>query len=196
MGALWQASLGFSASSYCITRSTVGRITKLCPNTNEIYLLSKSANILWKCKTFYSNTTSFSHFHGLRTPREEIAFTERLKIQSQSQIFRYGQSIFCLPHRPNFSDIFDLGVRSPWRWACIKANVSWLVRSTMHRGVFWCLFDLGFMHVIPVLTLVNSTCFSIKSNVTLTDFRLKCVIIITSKSEILWKSCYCGYGKW
>ena len=30
------------------------------------------------------------------------------KIQSQSQIFRYGQSIFCLPHRPNFSYVFDL----------------------------------------------------------------------------------------
>ena len=50
----------------------------------------------------------FSHSHGLRTPREEIAFTARPKIQSQSQIFRYGRSIFCLPHRPNFSDIFDL----------------------------------------------------------------------------------------
>ena len=47
-------------------------------------------------------------FHGLRTPREEIAFTARPKIQSQSQIFRYGGRIFCLPHRPNFSDIFDL----------------------------------------------------------------------------------------
>ena len=46
--------------------------------------------------------------HGLRTPREEIAFTARPKTQSQSQIFRYGGSIFCLPHRPNFSDIFDL----------------------------------------------------------------------------------------
>ena len=46
--------------------------------------------------------------HGLWTPREEIAFTARPKIQSQSQIFRYGRSIFCLPHRPNFSDIFDL----------------------------------------------------------------------------------------
>ena len=46
--------------------------------------------------------------HGLRTPREGIAFTARPKIQSQSQIFRYGWSIFCLPHRPNFSDIFNL----------------------------------------------------------------------------------------
>ena len=46
--------------------------------------------------------------HGLRTPREEIAFTEWPKIHSHSQIFKYGQSIFCLPHRPNFSDIFDL----------------------------------------------------------------------------------------
>ena len=49
-----------------------------------------------------------SQLHGLRTPREEIAFTARPKIHSHSQIFRYGRSIFCLPHRPNFSDIFDL----------------------------------------------------------------------------------------
>ena len=48
------------------------------------------------------------HEHGLRTSREEIAFTAQPKIQSQSQIFRYGRSIFCLPHRPNFSDVFDL----------------------------------------------------------------------------------------
>ena len=46
--------------------------------------------------------------HGLRTPREEIPFTARPKTQSQSQIFRYGGSIFCLPHRTNFPDIFDL----------------------------------------------------------------------------------------
>ena len=46
--------------------------------------------------------------HGLRTHREEIAFTAPPKIQSQSKIFRYGQSIFSLPHRPNFSDNFDL----------------------------------------------------------------------------------------
>ena len=46
--------------------------------------------------------------HGLLTPREEIALTAWPKIHSHSQIFRYSQSIFCLPHRPNFSDIFDL----------------------------------------------------------------------------------------
>ena len=46
--------------------------------------------------------------HGLRTPREERAFTARPKIHSHSQIFSYGRSIFCLPHRPNFSDFFDL----------------------------------------------------------------------------------------
>ena len=46
-------------------------------------------------------------WHGLRTPREEIAFTAQPKIHSHSQIFRYSQSIFCLPHRHNFSDIFD-----------------------------------------------------------------------------------------
>ena len=46
--------------------------------------------------------------HGLRTPGEEIALTARPKIKSQSQIFRYGQSIFCLPYWPKFSDFFDL----------------------------------------------------------------------------------------
>ena len=48
------------------------------------------------------------HEHGLQTPREERVFTAQPKIQSQSQIFRYGRSIFCLPHQPNFSDILDL----------------------------------------------------------------------------------------
>ena len=47
-------------------------------------------------------------YHGLRTPREELAFTARPKIQSQSKIFRYSQSIFYLPHWPILSDIFDL----------------------------------------------------------------------------------------
>jgi phosphatidylglycerophosphate synthase len=42
--------------------------------------------------------------YGLRTPREEIAFTARPKIKSQSQIL----SIFCLPHWPKTSDFFDL----------------------------------------------------------------------------------------
>ena len=46
--------------------------------------------------------------HGLRTPGEEIAFTARPKIKSQSQIFRYSRSIFCLPHPPKISDFFDL----------------------------------------------------------------------------------------
>ena len=45
------------------------------------------------------------HAHGLRTPSEEIAFIAWLKIHSHSQIFRYGRSIFCLPHRPKFSDL-------------------------------------------------------------------------------------------
>ena len=42
--------------------------------------------------------------HGLRTPGEEFAFTEQPKIHFQ--IFRQGQSIFCLPHRPKFSLIY------------------------------------------------------------------------------------------
>ena len=61
--------------------------------------------------------------HGLRTPREEIAFTAPPKIHSHSQIFRYGRSIFCMPQRPNFSDIFNLClhwvsvIRGHWYWS-------------------------------------------------------------------------------
>ena len=62
-----------------------------------------------KCSFRFQLTSKNNNYnHGLRTPREEIAFTARPKIHSHSQMFRYGQSIFCLPHRPNFSNIFDL----------------------------------------------------------------------------------------
>ena len=64
--------------------------------------------------------------HGLRTPREEIAFTARPKIHSHSQIFGYGQSIFCLPHRPNLSDIFELCLR----WVSV-------VRAAKHLTCAW-----------------------------------------------------------
>ena len=65
-------------------------------------------------------------FHGLRTPREEIAFTARPKIHSHSQVFRYGQSIFCLPHRPKFSDFFDLCLH----WVSV-------VRENLYWNKFW-----------------------------------------------------------
>ena len=46
--------------------------------------------------------------HGPRMPREENLFTEQPKIHSHPKIFKYGRSIFCLPHHPTFLDIFDL----------------------------------------------------------------------------------------
>ena len=41
-------------------------------------------------------------------PREEMALTARPKIHAHSQIFRYGRSIYCLPHLPKISDFIDL----------------------------------------------------------------------------------------
>ena len=63
-----------------------------------------------KREVFYTNRYKFfvHWIHGLRTPGEDIAFTDRPKIHSHSQIFRYGRCIFCLPHRPKFSYFFDL----------------------------------------------------------------------------------------
>ena len=73
--------------------------------------------------------------HGLRTPREEKAFTARPKIQFQSQIFRYGRSIFCLPHQPNFCRYFwlmpSLGVRSPCAYINYKALYQIMLCSQM-----------------------------------------------------------------
>ena len=65
-------------------------------------------NNFWKTLESEQSSIKYKRNHGLRTPREEIAFTARPKIHSHSQIFRYGGSIFRLPHRPKFSDIFDL----------------------------------------------------------------------------------------
>ena len=67
--------------------------------------------------------------HGLRTPREEIAFTARPKIQSQSQIFSYGRSIFCLPHRPKFSDFLSLCLH----WLSVVRGVYYLLTSSTAR---------------------------------------------------------------
>ena len=65
--------------------------------------------------------------HGLRTPREQIAFTARPKIHSHSQIFRYGGSIFCLPHLPIFSDILDLCLH----WVSVVRELS--LRTKSHK---------------------------------------------------------------
>ena len=83
------------------------KIIKAKINTSLFYQKSSFRNnieIPWHHKFW----PLYNLMHGLQTPREEIAFTARPKIHSQSQIFRYGRSIFCLPHQPNFSDIFDL----------------------------------------------------------------------------------------
>ena len=71
------------------------------PTTNPDILLQMFNSAIWStsCPCLSTRTTD---------AQRRSRFTTRPKIQSQSQIFRYGQSIFCLPHRPNFSDIFDL----------------------------------------------------------------------------------------
>ena len=60
--------------------------------------------ILWADHKYLTLFTGFPR--GLRIPWDEITFTERTKINSHFQIFRGGQSIFCLPHWPKISDIF------------------------------------------------------------------------------------------
>ena len=77
------------------------QIIKLTFSKTHKYFPSNLINII--------KQSPFSlHTRNYRPPSEEIIFTARPKINSHSQIFRYGRRIFCLPHRPKFSDIFDL----------------------------------------------------------------------------------------
>ena len=92
--------------------------------------------------------TSYAYRHGLRTPREEIAFTARPKIQSQSQIFRYGGSIFCLPHRPNFSDIFDLCLH----WVSVVR--AYRARKLAGRGRHICEYIMIFSQILAIAASV------------------------------------------
>ena len=89
--------------------------------------------------------------HGLRTPDKEIAFTAHPQIKSQSQIFRYGLSIFRLPHRPKISDLFDLSLHwvsvvhdlthAHWNYIILRSSV---LKGPVVQGVqiFWMVFYL------------------------------------------------------
>ena len=84
-----------------------------------VQIVSQPMEYLWQCWQWNLQMKYCKYcYHGLRTHCEEIAFTARPKINSHSQIFRYARSIFCLPHRPNFSRFLwftaSLGVRNPW----------------------------------------------------------------------------------
>ena len=47
--------------------------------------------------------------HELCTPRENIAFTAQPKFNPNPKFLGTAEAYFvCLPHRPIFSDIFDL----------------------------------------------------------------------------------------
>ena len=74
-----------------------------------------------------------SFLHGLRTPSEEIALTARPKIHFHSQIFMYGRSIFCLPHRPKFSDFFDLCLH----WVSVVRGFLYRYLTYMARWLYF-----------------------------------------------------------
>jgi hypothetical protein len=92
----------------------------------EIFL---PKNGIFQWKKIKNDSDDF--WHGLKTLREEIVFTERPKIHSYSQSFRYGQSIFCLTNRPNFSDIFDLCLH----WVSVVCDF-WHRKLTL-KVIFW-----------------------------------------------------------
>ena len=87
----------------------------------------------------------FDYKHKLKTPSEKIAFTVWPKIHSHSQIFRYGRSIFCLPHRPNFSDIFDLCLH----WVSVVRELIQTIVIFIFLPVVWLSWNfMGFHEIV------------------------------------------------
>ena len=70
----------------------------------ENHLIGLKTQCLWVTLTPIPGL----HGQGLLTLSEEIAFTAQPKINWHTHIFKFCQSIFCLPHSPKFSDLFDL----------------------------------------------------------------------------------------
>ena len=119
----------------------------------------------------------YKNIHGLLMPTEEIVFTARPKIQSQSQIYRYGGSIFCLPHRPNFSDIFDFCLhwvsvvrgltnnRISWIWKSKKIGLQfgWM-RQNINSGIrLKCseLFEQMLWRFVVELSITKNFCIDV-----------------------------------
>ena len=81
------------------------------PNVSMHFQIGKSYTLpFWNFNLNGINSILFQKTHvfpehRLRTPGEKIVFTASLKSTPHSQFFRYGQSIFCLPHRPKSSDL-------------------------------------------------------------------------------------------
>ena len=118
---------------------------------------------------FLEDGTHYHWSHGLRTTREEIAFTARPKIHSHSQVFRYGRSIFCLPHQPNFSDIFDfclhwVSVVRDWSWYISRCGTHtnffsswWSLRSETHINFFKLMIFKKKMHFNMMISFLGTT---------------------------------------
>ena len=102
---------------------------------------------LRKVKRKYHNADN----HGLRTPREEIAFSARPKIHSHSQIFSYGGIIFCLPHRPNFSDIFDLCLH----WVSVVRGQQNGKSNVTHCTILKTILKISLFHQKQLLKYVS-----------------------------------------
>ena len=84
------------------------------------------------------------------------------KVKSQSQIFRYSRSIFCLPHWPNFSDFFDLClhwvsvVRASNLDAPIKANHAYfLVFAQWGQPLYYLEFRFVHFRYFLILYIEN-----------------------------------------
>ena len=75
------------------------------PTTALINFLLNTASALTKVYHF-CRSKNLGTDYG-RPERKKPSLHGR-KFTPNPKIFRYGGSIFCLPHRPNFSDIFDL----------------------------------------------------------------------------------------
>ena len=91
------------------------------------------------------------HIHGLRPPREEIAFTARPKIHSHSQIFR-SKHILSITSANYFRYLWfmpSLGVRSPWfkKYQNSCQMTSWKINRILNHSKFKIFSQFSFFSI-------------------------------------------------
>ena len=119
---------------------TIWQPFQLFRHTNDAHLSNCFILETNACIFIITSRARLWWYHGLRTSDEEIAFTARPKINSHSQIFRYGRKhILPATSAQIFSDFFDLClywvsvVRALYHWDCIVHLLCMLSREAKLR---------------------------------------------------------------
>ena len=115
----WRQQFGFLLCSRTCCMRWCHILLRLLLMKTSILLLLDSSSVICLWVTYPSVTHVFAYRINYwpsisacswttDARWKNCLFTALPKIKSQSHFFRYGRSIFCLPHRPKISEFLDL----------------------------------------------------------------------------------------